>query len=141
MIPNFDRSKLPAATPLADAVTAPTLHGWKFPYTVMIRLNEDGDYIVRSPELKGCIAHGETIHEALTRFQEVYQLWTELREEGGLPTPVPLTEDEFFDRPVKRPVGADSLAGNAARRQGDDYNGELAPQTAQSHPEGTKGEA
>ena len=53
---------------------------FKFKHGVTITLEEEGVYIVRAPNLSGCVAHGYTVHEALSCFQDVYEAW--LLEKG-----------------------------------------------------------
>ncbi len=82
---------------------------FQFQHGITITLDEEGAYIVRAPELKGCIAHGYTVHEALTIFKDVYEAW--LAEKG---------------QAWQSATGADTLAGKAAQPQAD-YNGEESP--------------
>lgn len=49
--------------------------------------NEDRAFIAEVPELPGCMAHGATQQEALTRANEAMQLWIETAREFGDPVP------------------------------------------------------
>ncbi len=53
------------------------------PYTVILRRDEEGDFVARIDELDGCVSHGETETEALDNLREVQQLWlTDCLESG-----------------------------------------------------------
>jgi antitoxin HicB len=62
------------------------------PYTVILRLDEDGDYIARIDEFPGCIAHGKTQQEALENVNEVKELWIADCLERNDPIPEPVSE-------------------------------------------------
>jgi antitoxin HicB len=63
------------------------------PYTVILRLDEDGDYVARIDELPGCIAHGKTQEEALENLDEVKELWIADSLERNDPIPEPVREE------------------------------------------------
>jgi len=67
----------------------------KLPYTVVLRPDEDGDYVARVDELPGCAAHGKTAQEALENLEEAKQLWIVDCLERGDPIPEPLSEEEL----------------------------------------------
>ena len=50
---------------------------------------EDAAFVVDVPELPGCMAHGETPHEAVANAQEAIALWLEVAREDGRPIPEP----------------------------------------------------
>ncbi len=50
---------------------------------------EDGTYIVEVPELPGCIAHGSTQFEALSKANEATLLWIDTARETGRTVPSP----------------------------------------------------
>lgn len=60
------------------------------PYTVVIRRDDDGDYVARIEELQGCVAHGGTPDEALGSLVEVQSAWLEeaISSERTIPEPV-----------------------------------------------------
>ena len=62
------------------------------PYTVILKPDEEGDYIARIGELDDCIAHGSTPQEALTNLEEVKSLWITDYLESGDPIPEAETE-------------------------------------------------
>lgn len=74
------------------------------PYTVTIRRDEDGDYVVRIDELPGCAAHGSTPHEAFEALEEAKELWITDCLESGDPVPTPSQAPE--PGPLRYPNGA-----------------------------------
>ena len=62
------------------------------PYTVIVRGDADGDFVARIDELKGCVAHGETEHEALDKVRNVQETWIADCLESGDPVPEPIEE-------------------------------------------------
>jgi predicted RNase H-like HicB family nuclease len=50
----------------------------------------DNIYVANVPELKGCMAHGDTQAEALKEIQTVIELWLETAKEVGEHIPEPL---------------------------------------------------
>jgi antitoxin HicB len=63
----------------------------ELPYTVILRRDEDGDYVARIDELPGCAAHGETQAQALEALEEAKEAWiTDCLESGNaVPEPAP----------------------------------------------------
>lgn len=50
---------------------------------------EDDVFIAEIPELKGCIAHGDTREEAMENVLQVAEAWMELAEENNWTIPEP----------------------------------------------------
>ena len=48
---------------------------------------EEGGYVVEIPALKGCLAQGETLEEALAELKIVTALWLETAEKYGQQLP------------------------------------------------------
>ena len=48
---------------------------------------EEGGYVVEIPALKGCLAQGETLAEALAELKIVTDLWLETAEKYGQQLP------------------------------------------------------
>jgi antitoxin HicB len=65
------------------------------PYTIVLRPDEEGDFIARVQELPGCSAHGSDRNEALNNLQDVQQAWIEECLESGQDIPEPEPEDEL----------------------------------------------
>jgi len=60
----------------------------KIPYAFTIRWSpEDEAYIARVPALEGCIAHGDTFHEAADNIVEAMEAFLESMKEHGDPIP------------------------------------------------------
>jgi predicted RNase H-like HicB family nuclease len=51
--------------------------------------SEDSCFIAEIPELKGCMAHGETDEIALRNVKDAMKLWLEVAEEFGDQIPQP----------------------------------------------------
>jgi predicted RNase H-like HicB family nuclease len=59
-------------------------------YEVIIYWNEkDNVFVAEMPELKGCIAHGETHNEALKELNIVAKEWLKLAKKEGWQIPEP----------------------------------------------------
>ena len=50
---------------------------------------EDNSFIAETPELPGCIAHGETHFKALANLKSAMKLWIRTAKEFGDPIPEP----------------------------------------------------
>ena len=51
--------------------------------------DEDKCYVVKVPDLPGCMAHGKTRQEAVKMAEEAIELWLETAREDGVPVPQP----------------------------------------------------
>ncbi|MBX9782394.1 MAG: type II toxin-antitoxin system HicB family antitoxin [Chitinophagaceae bacterium] len=59
-------------------------------YEIIIFWSEqDQVFVAEMPELKGCIAHGDTQSEALKNVNEVAEEWIEMAKEKGWVIPEP----------------------------------------------------
>jgi antitoxin HicB len=67
----------------------------ELPYTVIIRRDEDGDYVARIDELPGCAAHGKNTEDALEALEEAKELWITDCLDRGDPVPEPMTEESL----------------------------------------------
>ena len=65
------------------------------PYTVTVRIDDEGDYIARIQELEGCTAHGADPNEAFANLREIQELWIEERLSTGSDIPEP-EDDEML---------------------------------------------
>ncbi len=61
----------------------------KLAYTIILRLDDEGDWVAEIEELEGCASHGETQGEALTRLEEAKELWIQEALSHGQPVPKP----------------------------------------------------
>jgi predicted RNase H-like HicB family nuclease len=51
--------------------------------------DEDQIFVAETPELPGCMAHGDTQEVSLANVKEAIQLWIETAQEFGDPVPEP----------------------------------------------------
>ncbi len=65
------------------------------PYTIILRRDEEGDFVARIEELAGCISHGKTSQEALDNVEEVKEAWISECIEGGQTVPEPVPEESL----------------------------------------------
>ena len=84
---------------------------------------EGGGYLIRFPDLPGCVSDGETPEEALANGADALQGWLETRRERGLPVPAP---DLGVFKPVKLvarlPRSLHSSLTARAKREGVSLN-------------------
>jgi antitoxin HicB len=62
------------------------------PYTVIMRADQEGDFVARVDELPGCSTHGKTHAEALEALEETKRLWITDCLENHDPVPEPAIE-------------------------------------------------
>lgn len=78
--------------PAIDAVVVKI----KYPFRAFLTQVEKHQFwVVRSAALKGCVAQGETLEEALGLFEEIEQEWIEGALEDGWELPEVPVEDGF----------------------------------------------
>ena len=65
-------------------------------YTLVLRRDEEGDWVATVKELEGCIADGSTLEEAIKNVQTMKELWLRARLESKRPVPLPDKEQEEF---------------------------------------------
>ncbi len=65
------------------------------PYTIILRTDEEGDYVAKIQELPGCIAHGTDPNDVLANLREVQELWIEERLSTQTDIPEPEPEEEL----------------------------------------------
>lgn len=56
---------------------------------------EDESYIVKVPELDGCVTHGDSVEEAVANSKEAIAAYLDSLRSRGLPVPKPLAEQKF----------------------------------------------
>jgi len=72
-------------------MTTPAPH-----YSLIIAWSEpDQAFIVRVPELVGCVTHGATYEEAATQAQDAIAAWIDGETAMGRPIPRPRTDDAY----------------------------------------------
>jgi antitoxin HicB len=65
----------------------------ELPYTVLLRRDNEGDFVAKIDELPGCAANGKTREEALANLDEAKALWIVDCLENGDPVPQPADEE------------------------------------------------
>ena len=50
---------------------------------------EDEAYVAEVPELRGCMAHGDSYEDALANAKQAAELWIDTAKEHGDPVPEP----------------------------------------------------
>jgi antitoxin HicB len=56
-------------------------------YPIVTYQCEEGGYVAEIPGLKGCLAQGETLDEALAQLKIVTDIWLETAEQYGQQLP------------------------------------------------------
>jgi antitoxin HicB len=67
----------------------------KLPYTVMLKRDEEGDFIARIKEFEGCVADGQDEMEALGNLEQVKELWIQTALKANQAIPLPEEDDEL----------------------------------------------
>lgn len=68
----------------------------EFKYRVDITWSpEDEAYIVKVPELEGCVTHGDSMEEAVAHAKEAITGYLDSLKARGQPIPKPLAEQKF----------------------------------------------
>jgi antitoxin HicB len=67
----------------------------KLPYTVMLKRDEEGDFIARIKEFEGCVADGQDEMEALGNLEQVKELWIETALKANQSIPLPDEDEEL----------------------------------------------
>ena len=61
-----------------------------FEYGITIKYDQnDKIYVAKIPDLRGCMAHGDTPEEAIKELSVAYELWIEVAREVGREIPEP----------------------------------------------------
>jgi predicted RNase H-like HicB family nuclease len=63
------------------------------PYTVVVRRDEEGDFVAKIQELPGCVAHGESDAIAIEQLRSMQKLWLEDALSAGDVIPEPEAEE------------------------------------------------
>jgi antitoxin HicB len=89
------------------------------PYKFVCQYDPDDKvYVVRYPELRGCVAHGKTVEDALSRAEKFKREWLQTALEAGDQIPEPQPEPEYSGKLLVRlPIG---MHGEVARVAGDE---------------------
>src|ERR1700687_2811649 len=63
------------------------------PYTIVLKQDEEGDFLAHLEEIPRCQAHGGTIQEAIDHLNEMKTLWFEECLESNQAIPEPVIEE------------------------------------------------
>jgi predicted RNase H-like HicB family nuclease len=58
----------------------------KYRFTVLIEQDEDGVYVAKVPQLRGCHTQGKTVKQAMDRVNEAIELCLEVEKDTIVPT-------------------------------------------------------
>ena len=58
----------------------------KYQFTVLIEQDEDGVYVAKVPQLRGCHTQGKTVKQAMDWIREAIELCLEVEKETLIPT-------------------------------------------------------
>ena len=99
----------------------------RLPYRINLAFDgESHAWIVRYPELPGCVAHGATPEEALAEGEDAKALWIETALEEGHEIPEPQGETSYSGKFVLRlPKRLHEAAAESAEREGTSLNNYL----------------
>ena len=67
----------------------------ELPYTIVLKRDEEGDWMATIAELDGCLAYGSDVAEATSRLKEVQRGWIELALEAGQDIPLPQSDEDL----------------------------------------------
>ncbi len=102
-------------------------HYLKLPYGMNLTFDKESNaWIVRFPELPGCVAHGATPQQALAEGEEAKSLWIETALEENHQIPQPHREPVYSGKLVLRlPRSLHEAAAESAEREGVSLNSYL----------------
>jgi predicted RNase H-like HicB family nuclease len=72
------------------------------PYPFEVIASEDGGYVIRFPDLPGCITQTETVEEIGPLAEDARRVWIESAYRDGQPIPEPTTEVSYSGRFIVR---------------------------------------
>jgi antitoxin HicB len=96
----------------------------KQPYRMTLAFDEESNaWVVRYPELPGCLAHGATPKQALKEGEEAKALWIESAIENGIAIPPPQQTTAHSGKLILRlPRTLHEAAAESAQREGASLN-------------------
>ncbi|MBA2276573.1 MAG: toxin-antitoxin system HicB family antitoxin [Chloroflexia bacterium] len=72
------------------------------PYRLEITPSEHGGFVVRYPELLGCVTQVERMEDAIPMAREILTGWLEIALEDGMDIPVPRSIDSYSGKFIIR---------------------------------------
>jgi predicted RNase H-like HicB family nuclease len=70
-----------------------TAYYMDLPYTLILKKDDEGEYVGRMEELQGCVAHGATDIEAVEALKRMQEVWIQDCLDAGDPVPLPKEEE------------------------------------------------
>ena len=83
---------------------------------------EDQIYVIKIPELKGCMSHGESPKEAIEMIEEAKELWFEAALESGFEIPEPSDKEYSGKFVVRVPKSMHRSIAETAKEEGVSLN-------------------
>jgi antitoxin HicB len=107
-----------------NSLTANVAAYMNLPFTIVLKKDDEGDYVSRIEELPGCVAHGNNESEAMRRLRRMQQLWIQDCLEAGDKVPLPKAEQELpSGKWVQRvPRGVHKRLSEKAKSEGVSLN-------------------
>jgi antitoxin HicB len=68
-------------------------HYLDLPYTIVLKRDDEGDFVGRIEELQGCVAHGKNEGEAIQNLKKMQELWIKDCIDAREPVPPPKEDD------------------------------------------------
>lgn len=94
------------------------------PYPIELTPDPDeGGYVVRFPDLKGCLSSGETIESAVQNAEDAKHEWITAALESGVEIPLPETDNDYSGQfKLRLPKSLHRQLALSARREGVSMN-------------------
>lgn len=93
----------------------------EYPFDVVA--DPDGGYVIRFPDLPGCLTQVDDLDEVGPMAEEIRQLWIETEFDRGNDIPLPSYPDEYSGRFVLRiPRSLHRTLAESAKREGVSLN-------------------
>ena len=96
----------------------------EYPFEIRpLTKSEGGGYLIRFPDLPGCLSDGETPEEAIENGKDALDGWLLTRQELGLEIPKPFTQElEPIKLVARLPRSLHSTLQKQARQEGVSLN-------------------
>ena len=92
-------------------------------YSFNIVADEDGGYVVKYPDLPGCITQVDTLEEVPAMAREIFELWVESELEVGHSIPPPTYPEEYSGKfNLRLPKSLHRRLAKGAEREGVSLN-------------------
>ena len=96
----------------------------RLPYRMeIIPDTAEGGYVVRFPELPGCLTCADTLEEAVRNAADCKKEWLTAAMEDGIDIPEPVTEDEYSGQfKLRLPKSLHRALAENSKREGISMN-------------------